>query len=102
MRKIRDFIENYIFIFMLFLGFFAIMICIYSIINDCKPMKVEENTAVEYNEKFNLIEKLGLYEYIVYDEDTNVIYYIYQHSHGCGITPLYNEDGSIQVYQGGK
>lgn len=102
MKNIRDFIENYSFLFMLFLGFFAIMICIYSTINDFKPMKVEENTVVEYNEKFNLIEKLGPSEYIIYDEDTNVIYYTYNYYHGCGITPLYNADGTIQVYKGGK
>ena len=99
---IKDFFDNYSFIFILFLGFFSIIICIYSIINDFKPMKVEENTVVEYNEKFNLIEKFGPSEYIVYDEDTNVVYYIYQHNHSCGITPLYNQDGSIQVYEGGK
>lgn len=102
MRKIIDFIDNYSIFLILFLGIITFVICGYSYTNCGKPMKIEENTVVEYNEKFNLIEKLGIHEYIVFDKDTNVIYYIYDSTYNYGITPLYNQDGSIQVYQGGK
>lgn len=42
---------------------------------------------------------------IVYDRETKVKYYIYDgvgdsHRHCFGITPIYNADGSLQVYKG--
>lgn len=45
---------------------------------------------------------------IVYDRETKVKYYIYDYEHGSGdnrvhcfgITPIYNSDGSLQVYKG--
>lgn len=37
---------------------------------------------------------------IVYAVDTNVEYFIYKTSHGIGITPLLNPDGSAQIYEG--
>lgn len=35
---------------------------------------------------------------IVYANDTKVKYFIWQSGHRGGITPLYNADGSLQVY----
>lgn len=45
---------------------------------------------------------------IVYDRETKVKYYIYDYEHGVGdncahcfgITPIYNADGSLQIYEG--
>ena len=45
---------------------------------------------------------------IVYDRETKVKYYIYDNENGIGdysvhcfgITPIYNADGSLQVYEG--
>lgn len=45
---------------------------------------------------------------IVYDRETKVKYYIYDdengvgdtHVHCFGITPIYNADGSLQLYEG--
>lgn len=41
---------------------------------------------------------------IVYDRETRVKYYIYEatnnYRHCFGITPIYNTDGSLQVYKG--
>lgn len=39
---------------------------------------------------------------IVYAKDTKVKYLIWSDSYGCGITPLYNADGSLQVYEEGE
>ena len=44
----------------------------------------------------------------VYDRETKVKYYIYDYEHGVGdnrvhcfgITPIYNADGSLQIYKG--
>ena len=37
--------------------------------------------------------------YIVYDKDTKVMYYIIINSYKCGITPIYNTDGTIKIYE---
>lgn len=37
---------------------------------------------------------------IVYDNDTKVKYFIMNGNHTSGITPLYNADGTLQVYDG--
>ena len=39
-------------------------------------------------------------EYIVYANDTGVMYYIFRGTHYSGITPLYNADGTLQIYEG--
>lgn len=37
---------------------------------------------------------------IVYANDTKVKYFVFKSGYYAGITPLYNEDGSLQVYDG--
>lgn len=37
---------------------------------------------------------------IVYAKDTKVKYLIWESVYGAGITPLYNADGSLQIYEG--
>ena len=37
---------------------------------------------------------------IVYANDTKIKYLIINIGHGYGITPLYNADGSLQLYEG--
>ena len=39
-------------------------------------------------------------EYILYANDTGVMYYAFHASHAGGITPLYNADGTLQIYEG--
>ena len=39
-------------------------------------------------------------ESIVYANDTGVMYYIFMKGHSGGITPLYNADGTLQIYEG--
>ena len=38
---------------------------------------------------------------IVYDKNTNVLYYIIYDADRLGITPIYNSDGSVKLYEGG-
>lgn len=40
------------------------------------------------------------YERIIYANDTGVMYYIFIHGQCGGITPLYNADGTLQIYEG--
>lgn len=42
-------------------------------------------------------------EYIVYANDTGVMYYVFlwpDYGGTSGITPLYNADGTLQIYKG--
>lgn len=39
----------------------------------------------------------GIYK-IVYDNDTKVKYLVIDSTYGGGITPLYNADGTLQIY----
>lgn len=39
-------------------------------------------------------------EHIVYANDTGVMYYVFLGGHCGGITPLYNADGTLQIYEG--
>ena len=39
-------------------------------------------------------------EQIVYANDTGVMYYVYAYGYRGGITPLYNADGTLQIYKG--
>lgn len=45
--------------------------------------------------------KLGVFD-IVYAKDTKVKYLIWHNTYKGGITPLYNADGSLQVYEEGE
>lgn len=39
-------------------------------------------------------------EQIVYANDTGVMYYVFLEGHRGGITPLYNADGTLQIWEG--
>lgn len=36
---------------------------------------------------------------IMYDKDTKVMYYMITSGSRCGITPIYNSDGSVKLYE---
>lgn len=63
----------------------------------------EDNNKKLWNQ-FVVVEKQrsdidnGLY--IVYDTDTKVMYYMWYEGYKGGMSPIYNADGSIKVYDG--
>lgn len=63
--------------------------------------KAGEQIADEY---FTVIKSddLGWTEdfAIVYANDTKVMYVLYRSGYGLGMSPLYNADGSIKIYDG--
>lgn len=63
--------------------------------------KIKEDYGVGY---FTVITEWGRspnYKYrIVYANDTNVKYLIVTGGYQYGITPLYNTDGTLQIYDG--
>ncbi len=56
------------------------------------------NTEIKESHRMVVIEKVFDEYYIVYDKETKVKYYI--RGYGGGITPLYNADGTLQLYEG--
>lgn len=75
----------------------------------CKRMKIkysDDEYHYIYN-RFVLVEKYsskfvsdsGGVTFVVYDEDTKVMYYIIDSYNQCGITPIYNSDGTIKLYE---
>lgn len=81
----------------------ATMLC------SCSSISYDEakisNTYVFSDEYFTVIKEwdggIGFpLEQIVYANDTKVMYYVFRGNHTGGITPLYNADGTLQIYEG--
>lgn len=51
---------------------------------------------------FTIIYQWNSYNSIVYANDTKVKYLVIEKSRSIAITPLYNADGSLQIYEEGK
>ena len=84
-----------------------IIILMATMLCGCSSIPYDEaktsNTYAFSNGYFTVIKewgKLHFYEYIVYAKDTRVMYYVFRASYGSGITPLYNADGTLQIYEG--
>lgn len=74
----------------------------------CSSTSYEEaktsNIDAFSNGYFTVIKEWGdtLYsiEKVVYANDTCVMYYIFSRGYQGGITPLYNADGTLQIWEG--
>ena len=66
--------------------------------------QAESNTRDDFgNGYFTVITEWGNGYYIVYANDTKVKYLIMERTHYLsGITPLYNADGTLQIYEEGE
>jgi hypothetical protein len=56
-----------------------------------------------FNGYFTVVKEwseYGVGYYILYAKDTGVMYFYFCSGYGHGITPLYNADGTLQVYEG--
>ena len=61
--------------------------------------QVESNASSDFgNGYFTVIVKWSEYQ-IVYANDTKVKYFIKESNYHFGITPLYNADGTLQIYE---
>lgn len=68
-------------------------------ISGCETARDEYGNEY-YNDYFVELERDPYYR-IVYDKNTKVKYYILKRGdYESGITPLYNADGSLQIYKG--
>lgn len=65
------------------------------------PVEAKDN-APKVEHYMNLEQVCSnMYEQVFYDKNTGVMYYQYRSSRSdCGITPIYNADGSLKIYEG--
>lgn len=84
--------------------FMACIICLSAV--GCTPYSEADDVANEnisfangYFTKVKQWETVGANYCIVYANDTKVKYFIAYANYKFGITPLYNADGSLQVYE---
>lgn len=83
------------------------MICITLItLASCGGVKyedAEEISELSSDEYFTIVKRFGdslTTQYsIAYANDSKVMYLIVDSGYGYGITPLYNADGTLQVYE---
>lgn len=73
----------------------AICIMIF-VLTGCKD--VGDKTNDNYFTIVEVVDDIGTY--VVYANDTKVMYMLYASKYGGGITPLYNADGTLQIYNG--
>ena len=77
----------------------ALMLC------GCKTT-VKENTDEVLWDKFEVVESRtnpdygGLYT--IYDKDTKVMYFYIRGYQNTSMSPIYNSDGSVMVYEGAE
>lgn len=71
----------------------------------CKTTVYKTNNKI-YWDKFIVIEECHNIEYgrlkIIYDKDTKVMYYYIMEGSSRAISPIYNADGTVMVYEGGE
>lgn len=80
----------------------ALSIC-FGITSCTKGEDIEPTEFILGNKYFDLVKIYGggCDGDIVYDKNTNVLYYIIYDADRLGITPIYNSDGSVKLYEGG-
>ena len=80
------------------------ILCVCLLLTGCKASYEDaiDTLQVTGGGYFTLIKRwhdAGEHYRIVYANDTKVKYLIWRSGYGRGITPLYNADGSLQVYE---
>lgn len=65
----------------------------------CSESGGRYDVGSSYRKYFTVIDSTP-YGVTIYANDTRVIYYSFYNDLGGGITPLYNADGTLQIYNG--
>ena len=80
---------------------FTILLCLSGCGQEIYPNKDDDTYRAQFaNGYFTVLENWNHYYYIIFANDTKVKYFAYITAQGFGITPLYNADGSLQIYEG--
>lgn len=65
-----------------------------------------KNITLIHSQYFDaeVIEEIGYQTYIIRDKNTNVLYLVVGGTAGrsAAMTPIYNEDGTLKIYEGDK
>ena len=76
------------------------------VLTGCKSTSYEEannESTKDFSGYFTTVKQWGSgmegYYYILYANDTKVMYLHYSCGYRSGITPLYNTDGTLQIYE---
>lgn len=90
-----------------FVGLFIICVLMLLLVGCYEPNAYEEATTEQedmFSGYFTLVKEWhsdrGATYRIVYANDTGVMYFVFAEGYQGGITPLYNADGTLQIYDG--
>lgn len=65
------------------------------------PVEAKDNAPKVEDYVNMLVVCSNISEKLVYDNNTGVMYYQYSYSRSnCGMTPIYNADGTLKIYEG--
>ena len=82
-----------------------ILVLLTLMLTGCETTIYKTNNEV-YWDKFIEIEERHHIEYgylrIVYDKDTKVMYYLIKDTYSRAMSPIYNADGTVMVYEGSE
>ena len=86
----------------IFIAISMAIMCSFILYKVIKGGSIKLNADKRNNEYFDLVV---IYEdsnstKIAYDKNTGVMYYIKSNFYVYGITPIYNADGSLKLYEG--
>lgn len=89
----------------LFIDLFILLVLMFILITGltaCSTITTTyEDSEKTFCNQFVIVEKqqyIDEHLYIVYDKDTKVMYYVYSIGSKGGMSPIYNTDGSVKVY----
>ena len=97
MRKFNKFEKFIIGVFAI-----AIILLIIGVVLIFAPAK-REPVNKELFDQFITVERYGNSQrglYLVYDKDTKVMYYLIDEAYQMALSPVYNSDGTIRIYNG--
>ena len=68
-------------------------------LSSCDEKKATVEKPSPYKDTLVYIGSQNNDFYYYYDKDTKVMYVVYIDIHSAGITPLYNADGTLKLYE---
>lgn len=81
----------------------TVLFALPTILSACTNVTSSYNRGDDIYEQFIIVDSVHDfnfgYLYTVYDKDTKVMYYICYDGEGKGISPIYEADGTVKIYQ---
>jgi hypothetical protein len=82
------------------LGITALMAAL--VMTGCEVSVEAKDNTHKVEDYINMIKVCSnMFEQVSYDNNTGVMYYQYRYGKSeCGLTPIYNADGTLKIYEG--